>query len=192
MTKPSRKTEAAAPTTSSLAASLRAPRGTAHSGMSAPFWRVKVRSSSIETPLEAPARLSSFRTAKVSSAHGITRSKGSASYGYQIAAAAAEAIPVPCSAAKILTGQPDSASITPDVRPETPAPTIATGSGISLHLYDTPDFAARQKAPVTGGNSLETGAKFGYIALMVSLNRDALTEKVCAGERISIEDAVML
>src|SRR4051794_37708954 len=161
MTKPSRKADAAAPTTSSLGASLRAPRGTAHSGMSALFSRVKVRSSIIDTPLEAPARLSSFKTAKVSSAHGITRGKGSASYGYQIAAAAAEAIPVACSAAKILAGQPDFASITPEVRPETPAPTIATDSGISLHLYDTPDFAARQKAPLTGGNSLETGPNFG-------------------------------
>ena len=69
---------------------------------------------------------------------------------------------------------------------------IATGLDISLHLYGRPDFAARQKAPATRCNSLETGTEFDYIAAMVSLNRDALTEKVCAGERISVEDALML
>src|SRR6202022_4533985 len=58
-------------------------------------------------------------------AHASTLSAGSASYGYQIAPAAAEVVCRPTSSAKIDTRYPRSANTTPQVSPDTPAPTIA-------------------------------------------------------------------
>src|ERR1041385_247243 len=56
----------------------------------------------------------------------MTLSSGSASYGNHIAAATAEVVPAGGSAAKIAGSYPASARTTPHVRPETPAPMIAT------------------------------------------------------------------
>src|SRR5947207_12326532 len=56
----------------------------------------------------------------------MTLSSGSASYGNHIAAATAEVVSAGGSAAKISVSYPASARTTPHVRPETPAPMIAT------------------------------------------------------------------
>src|SRR5437762_6450548 len=56
----------------------------------------------------------------------MTLSSGLASYGNHIAAATAEVVSAGGSAAKIAVSKPASARTTPHVRPETPAPMIAT------------------------------------------------------------------
>src|SRR4029453_6482824 len=56
----------------------------------------------------------------------MTLSAGSASYGNQSAAAAPEVVCWPISLEKIAVRYPRSAKTKPQVRPETPAPTIAT------------------------------------------------------------------
>src|SRR5947207_3357616 len=56
----------------------------------------------------------------------MTLSAGSASYGNQSAPAAPEVVCCPICAAKIEVRYPPSAKKTPQVKPETPAPTIAT------------------------------------------------------------------
>src|ERR1700731_4775385 len=59
-------------------------------------------------------------------AHGTTSRPGPTSYGYQMAAAAAEFVLSPISSARTDTSNPFSAKRIPQVRPETPAPTMAT------------------------------------------------------------------
>src|SRR5436190_22699620 len=111
--------------------SRRALSASAHSGISISPVSEKCRNARIETPL-AGSSARSFRVRKVSNAQGMIRSEGSASYGYQIAAAAAEVVCCPTSLAKIETRSPRSARATPQVRPDTPAPTIA----IALAMRD--------------------------------------------------------
>src|SRR4030095_2086669 len=55
----------------------------------------------------------------------MTLSTGSASYGNQTAAAAAEVVSWPVSSEKIVTFHPRSTKTTPQVSPETPAPMMA-------------------------------------------------------------------
>src|SRR5260370_21801060 len=74
------------------ARSRRAPRAFAHSGIWISPVREKVRSSIIETPLP-DSRVRPTSILYVSSAQPITAAAGSASYGYQIAAAAPEVVP---------------------------------------------------------------------------------------------------
>src|ERR1700730_1378883 len=115
----------------SLAFKNRAPSAGAHSGIWILPARKNVRSSIIETPLRG-LRARSTRTLWVSNAHAITASAGSASYGYQIAPAAAEVFCCPIASAKIDTENLRSAKTTPQVKPDTPAPTMATDGGMPL------------------------------------------------------------
>src|SRR5436190_10589176 len=62
----------------------------------------------------------------------MTLASGSASYGNQSAAAAPEVVCWPVSLAKMAVRYPRSAKITPQVRPDTPAPTMATRCFIQI------------------------------------------------------------
>src|SRR6266850_4109763 len=107
------------------ARSLRAPRGSAHSGISISPLRENLRNSSIETPLCASCARSN-RVPYVSNAQAIASAEGPVSYGYQMAAAAAEVVSGPTCSARIVVRCPRSAKTTAQVSPETPAPTTAT------------------------------------------------------------------
>src|SRR5438874_10970567 len=60
------------------------------------------------------------------SAHGTTSAPGPTSYGYQMAPAAAEFVSSPISSARTAVSNPFSAKRIAEVKPETPAPTMAT------------------------------------------------------------------
>ena len=68
-----------------------APSGSAHSGMGGLLMRANCRSAIIETP-EAGSAASERKRSNVVSDHAITAAAGSASYGYQTAAAAADVV----------------------------------------------------------------------------------------------------
>src|SRR5438874_8755420 len=102
----------------------RAPKFFAQSGIAISPVRVNWRSSSMETPL-CESRASSRNRSLVISDQGMTLSAGSASYGNQTAAAAAEVVCWPISSAKIVMSHPPSAKRTPQLSPETPAPMMA-------------------------------------------------------------------
>src|ERR1700759_5541330 len=108
----------------------RAPNEADQSGIANSPTREKQRSSIMETPL-CGVPLNLRRISKVSSDQGMTRSNGSASYGNQIAAAAPEVVRCPIFSAKICVRRPCSANSTAQVKPETPAPTMATRFGMA-------------------------------------------------------------
>jgi hypothetical protein len=84
----------------------------------------------METPLRESAA-SSRSVSQVRKAHAIVWPAAPASYGYHMAAAAAESVRLPICSAKMDGANPLSAKTTAQVRPETPAPTMATRRFIS-------------------------------------------------------------
>src|SRR4051794_33071776 len=97
------------------------------------------------------------------------------SYGYHIAAAAAEFVWSPICSAKIEVSNPFSANRIAEVRPDTPAPITATRrSGFTPY-----DVGAER-------------TRVSYIVGVVALSESSLTDKVIGGERISPEEALEL